>query len=118
MVRDVHRNIAIVVALAAVVWLVPGGGDGAALVGQVLSAAFIVATALILGRFYQQFRGEIFGLGDQWRALFYVALGAIIVTLAASGRLWETGPGTLAWLALLGAASFALYSVWRQHKTY
>jgi hypothetical protein len=116
--RDAARNVVVIVALAAIVWLAPGGGDGADLVAQTLSAAFIVVMALILGRLYQQFRGEIFGLGDQWRFLLYAAIGTAVVTVAASSRLFDTGPGTLAWFALIGGASFALYAVWQQYRSY
>ncbi|MDQ3677565.1 MAG: hypothetical protein M3401_12315 [Actinomycetota bacterium] len=115
---EVARNIAIVIALALVVWLVPGGGEGAALVEQILSAIFIVMIVLILSRLYRQYRGEIFGLGDQWRFALYAALGVAVVTVAASSRLFDSGAGTLLWFALLGAASCTLYLVWQQYRSY
>jgi hypothetical protein len=40
-----------------------------------------------------------------------------VVTLAASGRLFDTGPGTLVWFALLGGAGYALYLTWRQFRS-
>ncbi len=115
---EVARNIAIVIALALVVWLVPGGGEGAALVEQILSAIFIVMIVLILSRVYRQYRGEIFGLGDLWRFALYAALGVAVVTVAASSRLFDSGAGTLLWFALLGAASCTLYLVWQQYRSY
>ena len=115
---EVARNVAIVVALALVVWLVPGGGEGAALVEQILTAIFIVMIVLIFGRLYRQFRGEIFSLGDAWRFALYAAVGVAVVTVAASRRLFETGPGALAWVALIGAASYTLYLVWQRHRSY
>lgn len=115
---EVARNIAIIVALALVVWLVPGGGEGASLVSQILGAAFIVMMVLILSRLYRQFRGEIFGLGDQWRFALYAAVGIAVVTVAASGRLFDSGAGTLLWFALIGAASYTVYLVWQQYRSY
>jgi hypothetical protein len=115
---EVARNVSIVLALALVVWLVPGGGEGAALVEQTLSAIFIVMIVLILSRLYRQFRGEIFGLGDTWRLALYAAVGVAVVTVAASGRLFETGPGALVWVALIGAASYTLYLVWQRYRSY
>jgi tellurite resistance protein TehA-like permease len=112
------RNVLVVVALALVVWLAPGGGEGANFVQQLLSAIFIVVLALILGRLYQQFRGEIFSLGDMWRFALYAAIGVAVVTVAASGRLFDSGAGTLAWFALIGGASYTLYLVWRQYRSY
>jgi len=35
----------------------------------------------------------------------------------ASGRLFDTGPGTLVWFALLGGAGYALYLTWRQYRS-
>jgi hypothetical protein len=110
------RNIAIVLALAAIVAFAPGGGEGADLVSQVLSAAFTIVIALILGRLYLQFRTDIFGLGDRWRLVLYASVGVFIVTLAASGRLFDSGPGTLAWFALIGGAIYALYLTYRQWR--
>ncbi|MBA3327061.1 MAG: hypothetical protein H0T43_02000 [Solirubrobacterales bacterium] len=115
---EVARNVAIILALALVVWLVPGGGEGADLISQLLSAAFIVLLVIICARLYQQFRGEIFSLGDQWRFLLYAAIGVAVVTVAASGRLFETGAGALAWFVLVGGASYTLYLVWRRYRAY
>jgi hypothetical protein len=110
------RNIAIIFALAAIVAFAPGGGDGADLISQLLSAVFTVVIVIILGRLYMQFRTDIFGLGDRWRLVLYGAVGVIFVTLAASGRLFDTGAGALAWFALMGGAAYALYLTWRQFR--
>jgi hypothetical protein len=112
------RNIAIILALAAIVAFAPGGGEGADLISQLLSAAFTLVIVLILGRLYIQFRTEIFGLGDRWRGVLYGAVGVIVVTLAASSRLFESGAGALAWFALMGGAAYALYLTYRQYRAY
>ncbi len=113
------RNIAIVALIALVVWLAPGGGEGAAFVQQLLNALFIIAMALICGILYRQYRAEIFGLGDQWRFALYAAVGVAIVTVAASRRLFDAGgAGAIAWFALVGGASYTLYRVWQQYRSY
>jgi hypothetical protein len=112
------RNIAIILVLAAIVAFAPGGGEGADLVSQLLSAIFTLVIAFILGRLYIQFRTDIYALGDRWRLVLYAAVGVIVVTLAASSRLFDTGPGTLLWFALLGGAAYALYLTWRQWRAY
>ena len=112
------RNIGVIILLGLVVWLVPGGGDGARFVMQLLNAIFIVLMALGCGILYRNFRGEIFALGDLWRFALYAAVGVAVVTVAASGRLFETGPGAIAWFALIGAASYTLYLVWQRHRSY
>jgi peptidoglycan/LPS O-acetylase OafA/YrhL len=115
---EVARNIGIVVLIALVVWLAPGGGEGASFIQQLLNALFIVAMALICGILYRQYRGEIFGLGDRWRLALYAAVGTAIVTVAASRRLFETGVGALVWFVLVGGASYTLYLVWQQYRSY
>ncbi len=115
---QVARNVAIIVLLALVVWLVPGGGEGAALINQLLSSIFIVLMALGCGMLYRNFRGEIFSLGDTWRFALYAAVGIAIVTVAATGRLFDTGAGAVLWFALIGGASYTLYLVWQRHRSY
>ena len=115
---ETARNVAIVVLLALVVWLAPGGGEGANLILQLLNAIFIVLVALGCALLYRRFRGEIFALGDLWRFALYAAIGIAIVTVAASGRLFDTPAGAVAWFALIGAASYTLYLVWQRHRSY
>ena len=115
---ETARNVAIVVLLGLVVWLVPGGGEGAEFVGQLLNAIFIALMAIGCAILYRRFRGEIFALGDQWRFALYAAIGVAIVTVSASRRLFETGAGAVAWFGLIGAASYTLYLVWQRHRSY
>jgi peptidoglycan/LPS O-acetylase OafA/YrhL len=115
---ETARNVGVIVLLGLVVWLVPGGGDGADFVMQLLNAIFIVLMALGCGILYRQYRGEIFALGDEWRFALYAAVGIALVTVSASRRLFETGAGAVAWFALIGAASYTLYLVWQRHRSY
>ena len=112
------RNIAIILLLALVVWLVPGGGESANFITQLLGAIFIVMIAIGCGILYRNFRGEIFSLGDAWRFALYAAVGIAVVTVAATGRLFETGAGAVLWFALVGGASYTLYLVWQRHRSY
>ncbi|HEX4364689.1 MAG TPA: hypothetical protein VHZ75_09075 [Solirubrobacteraceae bacterium] len=115
---ETARNIGIIVLLGLVVWLVPGGGDGAVFVSQLLNAIFIVLMALGCGILYRRYRGEIYGLGDEWRFALYAAVGILVVTLAASGRLFGTGAGAVFWFGLMGTASYTLYLVWQRYRAY
>ena len=112
------RNIAIVVALALIVWLVPGGSAGASLLGQLFSAIFIAAIVFFIARLYRQFQSDLFGLGDRMRLVLYGAVGTLLLTLAGSGRLFDTGGGAIAWFVLMGGASYALFAVWRHWRAY
>lgn len=114
----VARNVLIICALAAVVAFLPGGGKGAAVVGGVLSTLILVSFVLLAARFYREHRYDIDGLGDRWRATLYGALGVIVLAMAARLRLFETGAGTLAWIVAVAGSAYALYLVWRHHRSY
>ena len=112
------RNALIVVALAAAVYFIPGGGDTAAFVSAVLSVSILAAFVLIAARLYREYRVAIFSLGDKYRGLLYGAIGVAVLAMAARGRLFDSDAGTLVWVAALAAASYALYRVWRHSREY
>jgi hypothetical protein len=112
------RNVLIILALAAAVAFLPGGGDTASFVGAVLSIGIAAAIILILARLYREHRVTIFSLGDRHRALLYGAIGVAVVAMAARPKLFDTGLGTFVWFLMLGGASFALYAVWRHYREY
>ena len=112
------RNVAIILLIAAGVYFLPGGGDAAALVGALLSTAILAAFVLLAARFYRERRMDIEGLGDRWRLVFYAALAAIVLAMAARPRLIETGAGTIVWLVVVACSAYAIYRVWRHYREY
>jgi len=113
------RNIAIIVALALVVWLVPGGSTGAATISNVLSIAFVAGLLFLAYRTYMEQRSNLEILEDRLRGILYGCLALIAITLVATSRLWDAGGlGALAWLLLLAAAGWGLVSVWRAWREY
>ncbi len=111
-------NIAIIVALAALIAFLPGGGVAASMFVWLLVLLFWGALAWFIARLYRQYRDEIYGLGDRTRALLYFSIGVAVVTVAATERLWETPAGLFAWFALVGAAVYGVFAVWRQYRSY
>ncbi|MCW3069912.1 MAG: hypothetical protein JWL67_2537 [Solirubrobacterales bacterium] len=112
------RNIAIVVAIALAVYLLPGGGRAASTFESALWVAFGVGIAYFGLRMYREHRMRLDGLGDRHRALLYggVALGVFLY--AARRRLWETGSGELLWFVLAGCVVYALLEVFRHSRSY
>jgi hypothetical protein len=111
------RNIAIVLVLAAVVVLIPGGGRGANVAIQAVSLAFLASIAWVASMMYRQHRVELYALGDAKRAVLYVAAGVAALTLTATTRLFGSGAGEIAWFALLGGAVYAGFAVvWSARK--
>ena len=113
------RNILIIVALALVVWLVPGGGTGSSTIYNLLTI-ILTAGLLFFGyRLYMEHRATIFGLGDNQRAVLYGSAAVATVALLATNRLWnEGGLGTLIWFVLLSLAGWGIYRVWRAYSEY
>jgi hypothetical protein len=110
-VNPAVRNVAIVLILAALVVAVPGGGTGANVALQAVALVFLGAMAWVGSRLYREHRVAIYSLGDTRRTIAYVALGAATLVLSASGRLLNTGVGTIVWLVLLGACAYAVFAV-------
>ncbi len=38
--------------------------------------------------------------------------------IVATSRMWNSPIGAILWLAMLGAAGYAMYTVWRAYRTY
>ena len=112
------RNAAIVALLALGVWALPGGGTAADFVAALLFVILTVGLGLFAARMYMEHRTGLYSLGDRHRGLLYGACGVAVLTLASGPKLFDTGAGTLAWFALMGGASYALYLVWRHAREY
>ena len=112
------RNIAIVLALAAVVYAAPGAGAAAGLLAWLLGVVFLGVLAWFVMVMYRHYRGEIFSLGDGMRALLYASVGLAVLTVTATPRLWSSGPGTAVWFALLALASCGAFAAWRSYQRY
>ena len=118
--RNKHlRNIAIILVIAVAVWKLPGGGTAAATVSNIFAVLFLGGLLFFCYRQYMERRDTIFGLEERQRALMYGSLALIVFALVATSTLWDLGPlGAMLWLAMIGGAAYALYSVWRAYRTY
>ncbi len=107
------RNVGIILLVALALSVLPGGGSTIEVALTVLSVAFFTAIAFLGFRLYREHRTfTLESLEDRQRAVFYVALGVAVLTFAATARLMSLGGvGVLAWLALLGASSYAVFWV-------
>lgn len=108
------RNVAIVMALAAVVAFAPAGSNAADVVMTAISMAFLAAIAWAIFVFGRQNQLTLATLSDLRRAILYGALGLIALLIAGSDELFSTGPGTLAWILLLAAAVVAIGRIWTE----
>jgi hypothetical protein len=111
------RNVAIILALAALVVLVPGGGAGATFALQAVSLLFLAVIGWFGYVSYRDHRLGIYSLGAKRRAVLYSSLGLVVLTLTATSRLFTTTAGRVVWLLLLVAAAYATFAVvWSARK--
>ncbi len=87
--------------------ILPGGGTGANVVVTGLYLIFLGATMWVASVMYREHRGSLYLLPESRRALLYIAVGVLAVTLTATHRLWATPAGSVAWLVLIGASVYA-----------
>ena len=112
------RNVGIILLLALAVWALPGGGTGAGIVGAFISILFGAGIWFFLMRMYREHRVTIFGLGERYRAIFYVSLAGLLYAGAAARLWWDSGALTVLWFVLLGACIYGLVATFRYWRAY
>jgi hypothetical protein len=111
-------NVAIVLLIAAAVFLIPGGGRAASTFEGVLLVGFGVGFGYLGLRMYREYRVSLHGLGDRYRAALYGAVALVAFLVLGQKHLWETSLGTLAWFALVLLALYGFGIVYRRWRSY
>lgn len=111
------RNVVIILAVAALIALLPGGGTVTQVVLTTIYVVFLAAMGWVGSVVYRERRSSLYLLGDRKRALLYGAVVALAVTLSATSRLWSSGAGSVAWLVIIGVSVYAIFAVvWAARK--
>ena len=112
------RDVTIVVAIAAGVYFLPGGGRVASTFEAALWVAFGAGIAYFGLRLYREQHIALYSLGDRHRGMLYGAIALGVFLAAARHRMWETGGGELAWFVLAGMVVYTLLAVYRYSRSY
>jgi hypothetical protein len=112
------RNVAILLAIAAAVFFIPGGGRAARTFEAVLVTAFALGIGFVGLRGYREHRISLHSLGDDNRGLLYGAVALAIFEWVGHDRMWQTNFGELAWFVLAGIVVYSLLTVYRQWRSY
>jgi uncharacterized protein involved in cysteine biosynthesis len=109
----------VVMLVALVVVVLPGGGNALDVILTLLTVAFLGAIAYLGYRLYHQYRLDIDSLDPNLRLALFGSIGLAILTFVATDRLFdEGGVGALAWFALLAICSYGLYWTWTRYRRY
>ena len=113
------RNFAIVALIALLLVVLPGGGPAVQVVLTLLTIAFFAAIAYLGLRLFREYRLVLESFESRQRLVLYSAIGLAFLAFAATQRLFDQGGlGVLAWLALLGIASYGVFWVYSQYRRY
>lgn len=112
------RNVAIVLLIAAAVYLLPSGGRAASTFEALLYIGFGLAIGYLGLRIYRENRVSLHGLGDGYRGLLYGSIALALLLWLSRGRMWETGLGELLWFALAGGIVYAAILVIKRWRAY
>jgi hypothetical protein len=117
-VSQTLRNVAIILALAAVVDFLPGGGAAADTVMAALTLIFMVAIAWFVYRLYREQQLTLTTLTDARKAGLFGAVGGIALLVVAYDEFSSWTGGVLLWIALLAGCVGAIVLIWRSATTY
>ncbi len=111
--------MAIILALAAIVAFLPGGGNASDTILVALLMAFLVVITFAIYTYGRQNEMMLSSLTDTSRILLYGGLGLIALLIAGQDEMLGGSPGLqLIWIVLLGAAIVAIWRVWVEATTY
>ena len=112
-------KIGVVMLVALVIVVLPGGGNVLDVLLTLLSITFLAAIALLGYRLFRQYRFDIETLDPNVRLTMYGSIGLAIITFVATNRLFDAGGlGVLLWFALLALCSYGLYWTWTRYRSY
>ena len=112
------RNIAIILALAAGVDFLPGGGAAAATVLSALMMLFLAAIAWLVYRVYREQQLTLATLTDARKAGLFGAVGAMALLVVAYDDFRSWSGGIVLWVALMAGCLGIIFLIWRAATTY
>lgn len=112
------RNVAIIMALALVVAVVPGGDAAAEAILVALMMGFLAAIAWAGARLYRSQEMTLDTIPDGRRAILFGAIAAILLLIVGFEEFQERDGGVLVWIALMAVSVGAIFMVWRDATTY
>ncbi len=107
------RNVAIIMLLALVITVVPGGDAAAETILVALSMVFLAAISWAVARLYHDQEMTLSTMPDSRRAILFGAIGAIALLIVGYEEFDSRDGGVLVWIGLMAAAIAAIFLVVR-----
>jgi hypothetical protein len=111
------RNIAVIVLLALGLTLLPAGSNVAAGILVLLGLVMALAIVALLIRLWNETGLQRDAMTDRQRWLIYGSLGAIALMVVGTDELLSSGPGTVAWIAILAVSGWLIFNTWRDAQS-
>ncbi|HEU5063365.1 MAG TPA: hypothetical protein VFT79_09480 [Solirubrobacterales bacterium] len=111
------RNVAIIMLLALLVAFLPGGGNLAEALITALTMGLLAGIAWMIYTVSRESQLTLATLSDGRRAILYGAVGMIVLLIAGSDKMFDSGGGTLLWIFLLALSVAAIWRVWMEANT-
>ncbi|MDQ2621485.1 MAG: hypothetical protein M3Y45_00415, partial [Actinomycetota bacterium] len=83
-----------------------------------ITMGFLAAIAWAIFRVALSRQLTLDTLPDSRRAVLYAGVGLIVLMIAGTGTMFDTGLGTLAWLALVASGAVAIWLVLSEARDY
>lgn len=113
------RNVAIILVLALIVWLLPQGATAGVTLSNLLTVILFAGLLFFGYRMYMENRMTLLDLSERLRVILYGSLALLTITLVATSRMWNANGGfILLWFALVGAGVYGLLTVFRAYREY
>jgi hypothetical protein len=110
-------KVGVIMLIALVLAVLPGGGNALNVVLALLSIAFLGAIAFLGYRLYRQYHIDIDSLEPNVRLALYASLAGAVLTIVGTNRLFDAGgAGIAVWFAVLALCSYGLYWVWTRYR--
>ena len=112
------RNVLIIMLLALILTVAPGGGNFVDALLTALTLTFVAALGLLLIRFWNDSSFTRDTMTDNQRLVFYGAIGALALMVAGIDEMLGSGLGSIVWLAIVIGSGYLLFSTWRAVNSY
>jgi hypothetical protein len=112
-------EIAIILVIAAALQFIPGGHKTLEALFAALWSILLVGLFFVCIMQYREHRVALYSLGDGRRALLYGTTAVLVVTLAATERMWHaSGVGEFFWFAIVGLSIYTYVALYRFARRY